>query len=74
MSTRGSRIYLQNDEIVFHLYNEYHDDCFHLEIISKVKLDGGRVVENNSIINIIVSKYMAEGLRQLLAPLENKDG
>jgi hypothetical protein len=68
MSTRATLGYVQNNHVKLHLYREYHDGCDHLEITQRVTLDNGEVVDSNSEINIIVSKYMSAGLVLLLKP------
>ena len=56
MSTRMSIIYMDNGKITLHLYQELHDDLYHLEI---------RTGQSNSSVNAIVTNDMAQQLTEL---------
>ena len=64
MSTRSTLITVKTDKIYLHLYDEMHDQAHHLEIIDP---EG-----SNSMVNVVLPKWMAEALAEALRPVEEK--
>ena len=68
MSTKTSKIFIEDGDIQIHIYKEMHDSCdscFHLELR---RLHGGS--ETNEETNIVLPSGIAKELIRLLKPYE----
>ena len=61
MSTRTSKILIEDGNIQIHIYHEMHDDCIHLELC---RLHEGK--ETNESVNLVLSPSIAKDLIRIL--------